>query len=157
MNIGELVQELSSSLGLGDAAFDDETGAEIVVDDRFAISIEPGPDGAGIQLAAIVGAPPKQAGVPFYQDLLEANLFGQGTGGSALSFDRAVGNIILSRSILQSELEFDAFDRELVVFLGALRHWSDRLESGGWDQGEGSTPQAPGSDAGTPPSGGIPV
>lgn len=141
MELAELIRELGAHLRLPDVDPDEDGAATIVIDDTFEIVIEPGEDGRRILISAAVGALPVDAREAVFAELLEANLVGQGTGTAALAIDPDREEIVLCRVILQTDLDFDDFDQELVVFTNALRYWRERCESGQIGKGaDGDTP-----------------
>ena len=156
MRLPELLRELGDGLGLGEVAVDEGDGATLVVDDTFEITIEPGPEGRGIVIVASVGVVPKDDALPVCRTLLEANVGGLDTGGAALGLDPDDGTVMLSRAILTDEMPFAVFDRELTVFMTALRDWTTRLKTGVLTaEADGPSPQEAG-DA-NPPHGGLRV
>ena len=130
MELAELIRELGAGLGLSDAEPDEDGAATLVIDDTLEIVIEPGEDGHGILISAAVGTLPGDAREAVFAELLEANLMGQGTGAAALAIDPDREEIVLCRMILKTDLDFDDFDRELVVFANALRYWRERSDGG---------------------------
>ena len=129
MKLEEFMQELGARLGLGEISLDEDGGAQLVINDEIAIDIGSDETGNQITLSATVGRLSDENQVAVFQELLAANLGGSGTGGAALAIDIALSEIVLCRGIPCENVPFDVLERELNVFIEALRFWTDRHQN----------------------------
>ena len=130
MALSELMRELAAELGMSDIELEEDGGAQIVVDDDFAIDIAGDEAGPGFTVSATVGIAPTTEREATFAALLEANLVGQGTGGATLALDPVLDEVVLCRSFSRDDLPFEEFEQELVAFIEALRLWRGRHAAG---------------------------
>ena len=130
MALAELMTELAAAIGLEGVELEDDGGGQLIIDDDLVIDIATDPGEATIIVAASVGAIPADQREAAFGQLLEANLLGDGTGGAALAIDGTRDEIVLCRLFPQDDLPFAVFDRELSVFVQALRYWRQRCAAG---------------------------
>lgn len=127
MNIVELIKEMGRRLGLDDVDYDPREGGELIVGDyRIAIEAMPG----CIILTSTIGLVPNNADRAYFHGLLAANYSLDDTGGSALAINPDYDEILLCRNILQDDLTFDAFEREMMMFFHAVESWTEKLKRG---------------------------
>ena len=130
MALADLMTELAAAIGFEGVELEDDGGGQLVIDDDLVIDIATDPGEAGIIVAAAVGAVPVDRREAAFGELLEANLLGDGTGGAALAIDETRDEIVLCRLFPQDDLPFAVFDRELSLFVQALRYWRQRCADG---------------------------
>lgn len=129
MTLKELLSELGSRTGMGEVAFDPAEGGVLTIDD-MPIAIEGLPDDEGILLTASLGVVPPFNREGVYRAILMANTDGAATGGSSLGINDEYDEILLCRTILKGEIDYDTFQAELVVFQQVATHWHDRIKRG---------------------------
>ncbi|MEL6211205.1 MAG: type III secretion system chaperone [Pseudomonadota bacterium] len=127
MKIKELVSEVGRRAGLGEIDYDPAQGAQFTVGE-VTLAVEAMPD--GILLTASLGPVPANAPAGFYRALLAANFEPEDTGGTALSINEAFDAVMACRTILQDDLPFEAFEREITVFVNTAETWAAKLRSG---------------------------
>jgi hypothetical protein len=140
MDIRNLLKEMGNQTGLGDIVLDENNVCRLVFDDRLAVDVEALPDGKKFYIHASVGLTPYENRATFFEELLAANLFGQGTAGATLALDRDLGEIILFREFETEKTDYQEFVSALEVFLSRLEYWTERVSSGE----AGTTEEGPG-------------
>ena len=151
MDIRHLLKEMGNQTGLGDIVLDENNVCRLVFDDKLAVDVEALPDGKKFYIHASVGPTPFENRATLFEEVLAANLFGQGTAGATLALDRDLGEIILFREFETEKTDYQEFVSALEVFLSRLEYWTERVSSG-----EGVTTEEGPGDRGreeTPPEG----
>jgi len=135
-NLQTLLDEFARRIGLTDLALD-ETGRCAL---RFngTLTVEMAAHGAELQVHADLGALPALPAPDLSQlctDLLQANLFGNGTHGAtlALSGDRSP-RVILAQRVLWRHCTACEFEMLIEQFVEVAEQWSSALQA---------TPQPP--------------
>lgn len=126
MRIEEALDQLGRQIGLT-LRLDAAQSCRLVFDRSLAVDIEALEDGARVFLHAVVGRLPAGDVQKLLTDLLEANLFGRGTGGSVLAVDAGLKEVVLHRALDMKTIDYAHFTAALEGFLTHARAWTDRL------------------------------
>jgi hypothetical protein len=128
MTIDDILSQLGSRMGLPDLRLDEGRACQLIFDGRVAVDIEAPPDEGGLVfLHSTVGIVRPEGHEALFQQLLEANLFGRGTGGAVLSVDGQRCEILLHRSLQIRQIDFSDFADALEQFIQYASHWMERL------------------------------
>ncbi|NDC10561.1 MAG: CesT family type III secretion system chaperone [Oxalobacteraceae bacterium] len=121
MTIDDILSQLGSRMGLPDLRLDEGRACQLIFDGRVAVDIEL------VFLHSTVGIVRPEGREVVFQHLLEANLFGRGTGGAVLSVDGQRYEILLHRSLQTRQIDFSDFVDALEQFIQYASHWMERL------------------------------
>lgn len=127
MRIEDALEQLGRQIGLP-LKLDSQRCCRLVFDKRTPIDIELVDDGL-VFLHTAVGRLPAPADPALLTELLEANLFGRGTGRAVIGVDAGLREIVLHRALDMGRTEYADFTAALEDFLTRARAWSDRLSS----------------------------
>ncbi len=153
MNLANVLTELGNRLGVGNIELDDNGGCLLAFDDDLLVDIEKAGDDPGFYLTATVGSVPSTGREAIFNELLEANLQGRGTGRASLALDGDLDEIVLNRYIDRDDIDLETLEQELEAFLKLLETWKQRHN----DDAIGSlrAPTATATQPMTPPGGRI--
>jgi hypothetical protein len=129
MNIRDVLAELGHQMGLN-VTLNDEGVCRLVFDDRFSVDVEASPDNDAVHLYSVLCPVPPENKEPFYERLLEANLFGGDTGGAWFALDGAHGEVVLNRTLKMTDTDYRDFADLLEAFVNHLEAWTDKLAGG---------------------------
>lgn len=129
MNIRDVLAELGHQMGLN-VTLNDEGVCRLVFDDRFSVDVEASPDNDAVHLYSVLCPVPPENKEPFYERLLEANLFGGDTGGAWFALDGVHGEVVLNRTVKMTNTDYQDFADLLEAFVAHLESWSDKLSGG---------------------------
>lgn len=127
MQIIDLVKEFCQRVGLGEIVFDPAQGAQLTMNET-TLAIEAMPD--TILLTASLGPVPDGADVDLFRTLLIANFELAETGGGSLALNATFDEIMVCRTILQADLPYEAFEREISIFVTIAEAWASKLRRG---------------------------
>lgn len=127
MRIEDALDQLGRQIGLA-LKLDSQRCCRLVFDRRTPIDIELVEDGT-VFLHTAIGRLPPNGDAALLTELLEANLFGRGTGRAVLGVDGNLREIVLHRALDMNRIEYADFTAALEDFLTRARAWSDRLSS----------------------------
>jgi hypothetical protein len=128
MTVEDLLSALGARMGLPDLQLDESRSCQLLFDGHLAVDIEAPVDQGGIVfLHSTVGIVRPEGREALFQQLLEANLFGRGTGGAVLSVDGQRYEILLHRSLQTRQIDFSDFVDALEQFIQYASHWMERL------------------------------
>lgn len=129
MDIASAIQQLGKQMGIA-LSLDANHTCRLIFDGRTAIDIEaPEPKESTVFFHALVGLVPSGNRERLYQTLLEANLFGRGTGGAVLAVDAGRQEVILFLSLDMAVTDYPAFTKALEDFLAQTIAWTERLRA----------------------------
>jgi hypothetical protein len=127
MDIADVIKELGQAMGLP-LKLDRNRACRLVFDGKIEVDIEAPADGGGIVfLHTAVGTVPSGGREALYQSLLEANLFGRGTGGGVLAVDPEFNEIMLTRTLAMDRIFYQDFVKEPEQHVLHANTWLDRL------------------------------
>lgn len=124
--ITALITALGTHVGISDLALGEDNVCRLVQDGTVVVDIEHQPGTDNAQVFSIVGTHPG-SNVALLHRLLEANLFGQGTGGSQLGLDEERGEIVLSHAVDLTTMTAERFISLLDAFVGYAQTWSQEI------------------------------
>lgn len=127
MQIGDALDQLGRQIGLK-LKLDRNNACRLVFDKSTTVDIE-AVDAGTVFLHAAVGIVPTAGRDAVYETLLEANLFGRGTGAAVLAVDKSLGEVVLHRRLDMAKTEYSDFTAALEDFVTHARAWTDRLEA----------------------------
>jgi hypothetical protein len=147
----ELFIPIAQRLGLDALIFDDSGLCPLVFDDRFTITLELDEDGDTLHLYSTLGQAPEDLidQLTCFAGLLEANLFGRGTGGATLSFEPDGRYLVINQSLSLQQSNPEALQTLFERFVQAADAWHDRVSNRFW--------QDPDFTADNSPAAGIPT
>ena len=124
--LDKYIQELSRELNLEKPLNPSSSGSYFLpLEDTIRIQISE--NLSSIVFLAGIGSCPSLKREAFLQEVMEANLFGQGTHGGVLSLSEE-GKITLTHSI-PGETSYDSFSSELEDFITTVDFWKDEIFS----------------------------
>jgi hypothetical protein len=126
MTADQLLESLGSALGLHDLCFDANGCARMGVRHAPAVNFERDPAG-DIHLYSVLVPLPLDGRESFYHTLLQGNLFGTSTGGSALAVDTDFNQVSLCRTVLTEHTTPAGFFAQVEAFVNAADEWQTRL------------------------------
>lgn len=127
MNIPDLMSELGKQMGLEDLKLDRDGVCRLVFDGKLAVDFESGEDGRVLHLYSILSPLPGEGTEMLCLRLLEANLFGRGTGGATFAVDPDPGDVVLFRTFDMERTDFQGFINQLESFVNHLEGWSREI------------------------------
>ena len=147
MNVTNHLTPIAELLGLEALEFDDRGICTLDFDDRFQTTLEVDEDGDTLHLYAVLGQAPEDAidQLTCFAAMLDANLFGRGTGGAALAFDGESGSLMLSRSCSVTQPGSNGIASVFSAFVSATEFWQQQVAGEFWRDADGS-PETPGHD-----------
>jgi hypothetical protein len=122
----ELLLQLSSKLGASELVPDENGAVSLGFDSVVSVVLQLTSDSQYVTLYSIVGVM-EAFEIVELQDLLDANLFGQGTGGASFAMEAATGQIVLQQRERLHGLPFVHFQSVLSEFVNAAELWTRRL------------------------------
>ena len=127
MDIAEAVKQLGQSMGLP-LQLDQNRACRLIFDGRIEVDIEAPADRPDtVFVSCAVGIVPAGDREAVFQSLLEANLFGRGTGGAVLAVDNEFNEIMLQRTLSMKSIFFQDFVKELEQFVLHASAWTEQL------------------------------
>jgi hypothetical protein len=126
MRIEDALEQLGRQIGLT-LRLDPAKSCRLVFDRAIAVDIEALEDGARVYLSTVVGRLTAGDDGTLLKELLEANLFGRGTGRSVLGIDAGLKEIVLHRGLDMAATDYAQFTAALEDFLTHARAWTERL------------------------------
>lgn len=128
MYLNELLSQAGVDMGLGPIRLNADGLCRLIFSQTIIVDIEQANDEPGTALIyATVGIVPPEAREGLLLHLLEANLFGQGTGRATLAVDPARSEILLFRRFDLERLEYAEFIRDLESFVNLAGSWIEKL------------------------------
>src|SRR5262245_42396363 len=109
MNIADTLKQLGQDMGIT-LALDENRACRLVFDNRIEVDIE-APENAPdtVYFSGAVGIIPASDREAAYRSLLEANLYGRGTGGAVLALDSDYNEIMLQRTLAIGGMHYRDF------------------------------------------------
>lgn len=139
MNIEDVLKELGNQMGLPNLKLDENKVCRLIFDKKFTIDIEASEDLKTVHIYSAICIIPPENQLKLYESLLEANLFGRGTGGSAFGVDLEMGEILLSRSLDMEKVQHQDFVNILEAFVNHVEAWTEKIDTGEYAHGASSS------------------
>jgi hypothetical protein len=134
MHAADLLAELGQALGLPRLTLSAMGTATLVVDDDLAVNLEVDADAGTLWAYAALGEPPAQGREALYARLLQANLFGQGSGGGAVALDAGRNELLIHRGLALEHTDAQGLESALAELIAAARRvraaWSEAPSGG---------------------------
>lgn len=135
MNIRDVLAELGQQMGLN-VTLSDQGVCRLVFDQRFTVDIEASLNSDAVHLYSVLCPIPPDSKERFYEQLLEANLFGGGTGGAWFALDSLHNEVLLNRTLKMATTDYQDFVGALESFVNHLESWDGKLARGELDRPE---------------------
>lgn len=133
MNIEDVLRELGNQMGLPNLKLDENKVCRLIFDKKFTIDIEASEDLKTVHIYSALCTIPPSNKEPLYEALLEANLFGRGTGGAAFGVDLEMGEVLLSSSLQDMDrVDYQDFVNVLESFVNHVEAWTEKIDSGNY-------------------------
>ena len=102
----------------------------------MTVDMEASSDGKKGYIDSVVCSIPTEAVEKerLFDALMEANLFGHGTGGATFAADITAKEILFCRTIEVDKVNFTEFANMLEVFLNNLETWLEKIKQGSYNQ-----------------------
>ena len=144
MDTDTLLQPLAERLGLEALDFDDRGTCSLVFDERFTITLELDDEEQMLYLYSTLGKAPEDLidQLTCFAALLQANLFGRGTGGASLAFEPESQALMISRNCSLMQLSAEALQADVERFVQATDAWYERVSTRFWEDAEDDTAQS---------------
>ena len=128
-------QALAQRLGFESLPFDNDGICSLAFEERFTITLEWHAEHATLYLHSTLGTAPEDIidQLTCFAALLEANLFGRGTGGANLAYEPRSQTLMISRTLVLSQLDADALQQAFGVFVQATETWCERVADRFWE------------------------
>lgn len=121
--------EFSEKIGLNPALKLSESGRlTIKVDEEFEIDIETSSDDQKLHIYTVIGRLPESIDPKFFREMLEANLFGQGSHGAVLSIDAAMHEIVAMYTLPVQQVSMDELASTMESAIEAAQTWRKKLQ-----------------------------
>lgn len=130
MKIESILTELGNQMGLPNLKLDANKVCRLIFDKKFTVDIEASEDLTIVHLYSALCTIPPSDKENLYESLLEANLFGRGTGGSAFGVDIEMGEILLSRTVVMEKTDYQDFVNILEAFVNHVEAWTEKIDKG---------------------------
>lgn len=130
MNIDDILLELGKQMGLGSLKLDENRVCRLVFDSVLVVDIEATEGDQIVNLYATVCTTPAEGKDALYETLLEASLFGLGTGGASFGIDKERGELLLWRVLNMDKTDYQEFVNVLESFVNHLEVWKDKIDKG---------------------------
>lgn len=150
MKIESVLTELGNQMGLPNLKLDDNKVCRLVFDKKFTIDIEASEDLKTVHIYSALCIIPPRDKENLYESLLEANLFGRGTGGAAFGVDLEMGEILLSRTIEMERTDYQDFVNILESFVNHVEAWTEKIDTGEYAREKGQASAASKKDTSAP-------
>jgi hypothetical protein len=127
MNAANLLAAWGQALGLPELALSDLGTAALLIDGTLTLNIEHEDDAGRLLLYVPLGAPPAAEREACFARLLQANLFGHGSGGGHIGLDAQRDELVLSRQLALDNTDLPALEAAIESLLAAARQLRELL------------------------------
>lgn len=153
MKIESLLTELGNQMGLPNLKLDENKVCRLIFDKKFTVDIEASEDLKIVHIYSALCTIPPRDKENLYESLLEANLFGRGTGGASFGVDIEMGEILLSRTIEMEKVDYQDFVNVLESFVNHVEAWTEKIDKGEYSRDRRSTASTSSTSTPKKPSG----
>ncbi len=126
-------------MGLPNLKLDENKVCRLIFDKKFTVDIEASEDEKNVHIYSAICIIPPVDKETLYETLLEANLFGRGTGGSSFGVDLELGEILLSRSVEMEKVDYQDFVNVLEAFVNHIEAWTEKIDSKDYNKNKSSS------------------
>ena len=127
MELGALLNELATRMGLDGLRLDSNGICRLVFDETIAVDLEPSTDKTLLHMVATLGQVPADASTHWLRNLLAASFMGQETGSAHIALDPLNEEVVLCQRLALDGLEITRFVPELEAFVNHAQAWIQRL------------------------------
>jgi len=152
MKIEAILLELGNQMGLPNLKLDNNKVCRLIFDKKFTVDIEASEDLKIVHLYSAICVIPPRDKENLYESLLEANLFGRGTGGSTFGVDLETGEILLSRTMEMEKVDYQDFVNVLESFVNHVEAWTDKIDKGEYSRDRRGISSSSSSSGAKPPT-----
>lgn len=128
MTIDDVIRKLGEHVGLP-LALDANQTCRLVIDGTIEVDLDADPSGPQLVISGAIGTVPASGQEALFRVLLEANLFGRGTGGAVLALDERFNEIVLSRTLMTDRIHFQDVIEAIEQFVHHSKIWRERLST----------------------------
>lgn len=139
MKIESLLTELGNQMGLPNLKLDENKVCRLIFDKKFTVDIEASEDLKIVHIYSALCIIPPRDKENLYESLLEASLFGRGTGGASFGVDLEMGEILLSITIEMEKTDYQDFVNILEKFVNHVEAWTEKIDKGEYSRDRRST------------------
>jgi hypothetical protein len=122
-----LLQALGRLLGLPDLAWDEQLSCTLSFGDDVHLTLYADDERPDLTIYTLIGELPAEAPADVWRALMEANLFGKGTGGATLGYEPDSQWVYLTRRLPAEGLTAQHWLNEIQEFVAACRQWQTQL------------------------------
>lgn len=155
MKIESILTELGNQMNLPNLKLDDNKVCRLIFDKKFTVDIEASEDLKTVHLYSALCIIPPRDKENLYEALLEANLFGRGTGiNASFGLDLEMGEILLSLTFKDMDkVDYQDFVNALESFVNHVEAWTDKIDKGEYSRDRrAAPPPSPGSEKKSAPA-----
>lgn len=134
MNLKDILAELGKQIGLDDVKLDENGLCRLVFDKNYIVDIEEAEDKKTVHIYSPICIIPTEGKEALYATILEANLFGQGTGGATFAIDQNLNEVLLFRTLDIEKTDYQDFANELEEFVGWVATWMEKIKAQDFQQ-----------------------
>jgi Tir chaperone protein (CesT) family len=128
--VNDLIAGMAQRLGLS-VELNEEGACRLVFEDKYTVDIQVMEDQENRFFFTSAVAQAEAPSEAELKTLLDANLFGQGTGEAALAYDPDMEEIVLQRSFDARFIDVDQLMAALEEFVNIVASWTERLGESG--------------------------
>lgn len=144
MTAQQLVEQFAARMGVAGLALDAHGCAALESQQGVTVNLEHDAAQDLLHLYSHLGADPARDRETLYAAMLDANLFGQGTGGATLARDPQDRMLVLCQTVAPASLTGETFESLVLAFMDNAQQWRERLsETGTQDTAAAEAPAAP--------------
>lgn len=145
MNAANLLAAWGQALGLPELVLSDLGTAALLIDGTLTLNFEHEADAGRLLLYVSLGAPPVAEREACFARLLQANLFGHGSGGGHIGLDPERDELVLSRQLVLDHADVTALEAAAEALIAAARTLREELalNAGGARHGDRGVDTAP--------------
>lgn len=118
-----LLQALGHLLGLPDLAWDEQLSCTLSFGDDVHLTLYADDERPDLTIYTLIGELHAESPADVWRELMEANLFGKGTGGATLGYEPDSQWVYLTRRLPAEGLTAQQGLNEMQEFVAACRQW----------------------------------
>lgn len=130
------LQDLGQLLGLSNLQWDEDQTCTLEFGDDLTLCMYVDEDRPDVSVYTVLGAMTSSTPVSIWKQLMEANLFCNGTHGATLGYESGAELLYLTHRLPFETLTPQRWLTALQGFVSAGRHWKSQLQSMGVAQAE---------------------
>ena len=129
MDVRQLVDQFAREHNVAHFALNEHGCAALEVKQGYVLNFEWDESRQLLHLFATLAPLPAQGLEQLYAELLDANLFGSGSGGAVLARDALDRSVMLCQWLDPAQTSAPAFSALVSRFLDSSDHWRERIAS----------------------------